>query len=187
MATSHVQVLVEFTKKLPGIFAHTYFSTILYSILVTLKGRCLFIIEWESSHISSKFMCLLQTWNIRARSCSIHQQVIYNSSPNDRLKIETLQNCYSSIYSSNKHFWYLLYTKWKLLSHVWLCVSIAVSDGKESGCNLGDPGMILGLGRFPGKGNGYPLQFSCLENSMDKGAPRATVHGVTKSQTQRSS
>ena len=39
------------------------------------------------------------------------------------------------------------------------------SDGKESACNAGDPGLILGLGRSPGEGNGYPFQYSCLENS----------------------
>ena len=44
------------------------------------------------------------------------------------------------------------------------------SDGKESACNVGDPGSIPGLGRVPGEGNGYPLQYSCLENSMNKGA-----------------
>ena len=44
------------------------------------------------------------------------------------------------------------------------------SDGKESACNAGDPGLISGLGRFPGEGNGNPLQYSCLENSMDRGA-----------------
>ena len=60
------------------------------------------------------------------------------------------------------------------------------SDGKESACNAGDPGLIPGLGRFPGKGNGYPLQYSCLENSMDKGAWWATVQGVTKSLMQLS-
>ena len=43
------------------------------------------------------------------------------------------------------------------------------SDSKESACNVGDPGSIPGLGRFPGEGNGYPLQRSCLENSMDRG------------------
>ena len=59
----------------------------------------------------------------------------------------------------------------------------AGSDGKESACNAGDPGLIPGLGRFPGEGNGNPLQYSFLENSMDRGAWRATVHGVTKSQT----
>ena len=57
------------------------------------------------------------------------------------------------------------------------------SDGKETGCNAGDLGSILGLVRSPGEENGYPLQYSCLENSMNKGAWQATVHGVTKSQT----
>ena len=44
------------------------------------------------------------------------------------------------------------------------------SDGKESTCNEGDLGSVLGLGRYPGKGNGYPLQYFGLENSMDRGA-----------------
>ena len=57
-------------------------------------------------------------------------------------------------------------------------------DGKESPCNAGDPGLIPGSGRFPGEGNGNPLQYSCLENSMDRGAWQPTVHGVAKSQTQ---
>ena len=57
------------------------------------------------------------------------------------------------------------------------------SAGKESACNAGDLGSIPGLGRSPGEGNGYPLQDSCLENSMDSGAWQATVHGVTKSWT----
>ena len=51
------------------------------------------------------------------------------------------------------------------------------SDSKESACNSVDPGLIPGLGRSPGGRNGYPLQYSCLENSMDKGAWQATVHG----------
>ena len=57
------------------------------------------------------------------------------------------------------------------------------SDGKESACNGGDSGSIPGSGRSPGEGHGNPLQCSCLENSMDRGAWWATVHGVTKSQT----
>ena len=57
------------------------------------------------------------------------------------------------------------------------------SDGKEFACNAGDPGLIPGLGRHPGDGNGNPLQYSCLENSMDRGALWATVHGAAKSQT----
>ena len=57
------------------------------------------------------------------------------------------------------------------------------SDGKESACSAGDPGSILGSGRAPGEGNGYPLQYSCLENSVDRGAWLVTAHGVTKSWT----
>ena len=50
-----------------------------------------------------------------------------------------------------------------------------------SAYNAGDPGSIPGLGRSPGEGNGNPLQYSCLENSMDRVALKATVHEVTKS------
>ena len=57
------------------------------------------------------------------------------------------------------------------------------SDGKESACSAGDLGLIPGSGRSPGEGNGNPLQYSCLENSMDGGAWWATVHGVQKSRT----
>ena len=59
------------------------------------------------------------------------------------------------------------------------------SDGKEFACNAGDLGLTLGLGRSPGEGNGKPLQYSCLENSI-RGAWWATIHGVTKSQTKLS-
>ena len=51
---------------------------------------------------------------------------------------------------------------------------------KESACNAGDLGSIPGSGRCPGGGNGYPLQYFCLENSMDRGAWQATVHGVAR-------
>ena len=54
-------------------------------------------------------------------------------------------------------------------------------SGKESACSAGDVGLIPGSGRSPREGDGNPLQHSCLENPMDKGAWRATVHGVTKS------
>ena len=59
--------------------------------------------------------------------------------------------------------------------------------GKESACNAGttgDAGSIPGLERSPGGGSGNPLQYSCLENLMDRGARQATVHGVTTSQIQ---
>ena len=60
------------------------------------------------------------------------------------------------------------------------------SEDKVSAWNLGDLGLIPGSGRSPGEGNGNPLQYSCLENSMDGGAWWATVHGVAKSQAQLS-
>ena len=60
------------------------------------------------------------------------------------------------------------------------------SDGKVSACDAGDPGWIPGLGRSPGEGNGNLLQYSCLENSMERRAWCTTVHEVTKHQTQLS-
>ena len=60
------------------------------------------------------------------------------------------------------------------------------SVGKASACNVGDLGSIPGSGRSPGEGNGNPLQYSCRENSMDRGVWWATVHGIAKSRTRLS-
>ena len=60
------------------------------------------------------------------------------------------------------------------------------SDGEESACSAGDPGLIPGWGRSPGGGHGNPLQYSCLEKPMDRGAWCVTAHGVTKSWTRLS-
>ena len=57
------------------------------------------------------------------------------------------------------------------------------SNGKESTCKVGDQGLILVFRSSSGEGNGNPLQYSCLENSMDRGTLQATVHGVTESWT----
>ena len=57
------------------------------------------------------------------------------------------------------------------------------SDGKESACGARDPGLVPGLGRAPGEGNGNPPQCSCLENFMDRAYCQATIHGVAKSWT----
>ena len=54
------------------------------------------------------------------------------------------------------------------------------SVGKESACKAGDLGLISGMGRYPGEGNGNPLQYSCLENPLDRGAWWSTVHRVTR-------
>ena len=70
-----------------------------------------------------------------------------------------------------------------------MCITLGFlggSEDKASACNAGDPGSIPGLGRSPGEGNDNPLQYSCLENPMDRGIWRATVHGVAKSWTQLS-
>ena len=60
------------------------------------------------------------------------------------------------------------------------------SEGKRSACSAGDLGSIPGLGRSSGEGNSYPLQYFGLEDSMDRGAWQAVVHGVAKSQTRLS-
>ena len=75
------------------------------------------------------------------------------------------------------------------ISHglIFICVpsfmSVAIPggpDSKESACSAGDSGLIPGSGRSPGEGNGNPLQYSCLENSMDRGAWQTAVHGVAE-------
>ena len=60
------------------------------------------------------------------------------------------------------------------------------SEGEESACHKGDLGSVPGLGWSPGEGNGNPLQYSCLENSMDRGAWQATVYGAEESRTRLS-
>ena len=75
--------------------------------------------------------------------------------------------------------------------HVFTCDYIflhssLVAQTVKNSCNAGHLDLIPMLGRSPGGGHGNPLQYSCLENPMDKGAWRATVHGVTKTQTRLS-
>ena len=74
-------------------------------------------------------------------------------------------------------FWYIPLICWDFSS---------CSDSKESACNTEDPGSIPGLGRSLGEGNSIPLQYSCLENPMDRGAWQATVLGITKSRAELS-
>ena len=79
-------------------------------------------------------------------------------------------------------WWIRVRSLWKLpLQYSWDFPGS--SHSKESACNVGDSGSILGLGRSPGVGNGNPFQCSCLEKSMDTAAWWAEVHGVAKSRT----
>ena len=64
-----------------------------------------------------------------------------------------------------------------------VCIFLGSSNGKEPACSAGDLGLISGLGRSPGGGHGNRLQYSCLENPIDRGAWWATILEVTKSQT----
>ena len=70
--------------------------------------------------------------------------------------------------------------------HTWIGGFPGGSDGKESACNAGDLGSIPESGRYPGEEHGNPLQYSGLENRMNRGDWWATVHGVAKSRTQLS-
>ena len=80
------------------------------------------------------------------------------------------------LWSTPAHFCSLLYSSVLMWTRGFPCSSV----GKESACNAGDLGSIPGSGRSPGEGNGNPLQYSCLENPMDRGAWKAMVHRVTK-------
>ena len=81
----------------------------------------------------------------------------------------------------NMHQWHINYFPLKLLRGF-----LGDSDIKESVYNLGDLGLIPELGWSPGEGNGYPLQYSCLGNPMDRGSWQVTVHGIKKNQTRLS-
>ena len=63
---------------------------------------------------------------------------------------------------------------------MFFCYACSGSDSKESACNAGDPGLIPGLERYPAERNVNPLQYSCVENPMDRGAWQVTVHGGCK-------
>ena len=77
---------------------------------------------------------------------------------------------------------FLMYSKMIQL-YIQICMGFPGGSGKESVCQAGDSGSIPESGRSPGEGNGNPLHYSCLDNPMDRGAWRATVHGVSKSRT----
>ena len=94
------------------------------------------------------------------------------------------------LYDKEKDYIYMyIYTYVYIYIYIYIFFFSTItcsSDGKESACSAGDSGLIPGSGRSPGEGSGNPLQYSCLENSTDRGAWWATVHGVAKSWTRLS-
>ena len=97
---------------------------------------------------------------------------------------------FHNFFIRSERYVYCLESKSLITLYDCVCVSLFLylgfpggSDSKASACNAGDPGSIPGSGRSPGEGNGNPLQYLCLENSMDGGAWWATVHGVAESDT----
>ena len=122
--------------------------------------------------------CNLETsrWN---RSVRQRMQVGVNRASMCPLGLPPSQNI--DVFTNPEALWTLSSKGFLWRFHCWGCRG--GSDGKESACNAADPGSVLELGRSPGEGNGNPLQYSCLEKSMDRGAWWATVRGVTKRQT----
>ena len=110
---------------------------------------------------------------------------ISDSSCGTRHKPGSNEACASQLWSLCCRAWKPVYT----FSHTYTKGGFpGDTDSKESACNVRDPGSIPGSspGRSPGEGNGHPLQYSCLENSMDRGAWQATVPRAAKSWTQLS-
>ena len=101
----------------------------------------------------------------------------YRCSPASPLHTHTHSYLLSVITKKTSH---QLYANWGVIQQ---CTTPWWLRRKEPACNVGDPGSIPGSGRSPGGGNGNPFQCSCLEHSMDRGAWRATVHGVAERQT----
>ena len=102
-----------------------------------------------------------------SRTCLLHGAIYH----------ERLTIIHITFHSMVPVYHYLLEFHW---------ASLVAQVVKNLPANEGVMGLIPGSGRYPGKGNGNPLQYSCLENSMDRGAWRATVHAVTQSWTQMS-
>ena len=96
-------------------------------------------------------------------------QLSYEGSPNT-------QESFAFLYTNKKD--QKEKNKYCILMHFWGFSQSSV--GKSSACNAADPGLIPGSGRSPGEGNGNPLQYSCLENPMDRGAWWATVHRTSR-------
>ena len=134
------------------------------------------ILEWVAI-FSSRRSSWARDWNCISWISFIGRQILYLWTTWEALPYVVLfSHQLHELYTIIKFYWW---GKWNLKG-LWLVQG--QTHNKESSCNAGDLSLIPGLGRIPGGGNGNPLQYSCLENPMDRGAWRATVHGVPKSQ-----
>ena len=161
------------TRIFPVCFSH---CSNLYSLSVSGKlGNSTQACTEPFTHVQcSSSSVLLISWaeSFMMGTASHHVMVIVN---NAAMNIECM-------YLFKWWFTLGIYPEVGLLDHMEVLQGFLVgSDGKESACNAGDPSLIPGMGRSPGEGNGHPLQYSYLENSMDRGAWWATIHGVAKS------
>ena len=143
--------------------------TCAYFFNLTVKNIFLKATDFHQGHLSLQF-CVCETKIKHTFLCHKHvYNFLYHGHYKDTL--EFIPNGKMNVYHSF------------LLSSI-LCMCFpGGSDGKESACNVGDPGLIPRSGRSPGERNGYPLQYSSLENAMDRGAWWTTIHGVPKIQT----
>ena len=152
-----------------------------------LKSRCISELFWNSL---KKTNAQVLPFFLQSFSCVSDEQPYLKTTGlyGDLLLLSTLFHFFYFIISAPLHmfvFQFLhLFFFFYVLAQVfglpwWL-------SGKESTCNVGNEDSIPWLGIFPGEGNGNPLQYSCLENPMDRGAWWATVHGITKNRTRLS-
>ena len=114
------------------------------------------------------------------RGCGMEVAMVFSSPGWFLLEFEAERYCFIQLYVGIPSFHHRchLYISLQLWSHQGFPGS---SDGRVSACSAGDLGSIPGYGRSPGEGNGSPVQYSCLDNSLDRRAWQATVHGVTES------
>ena len=117
----------------------------------------------EINWFISFFLCILADWDFLFLSVKLCFQ---------KKNIYIYIYIYMSVY---------IYIYIYIYIYNWRIVDSLDSYSKESACNARDLGLIPGSWKSPGEGNGYPLQYFCLKNSMDRGAWRATAHGVAKS------
>ena len=128
----------------------------------------------------------LALWHHRAFEHAISSAVSF---PSPCQVLDSYSNTFNTTCSGKPFLIFLARSNYPIsfYSTMWLSFySTACSEGKVSTYNAGDWGLIPGSGRSPGEGNGNPIQYSCLENSMDWEAWWATVHGVAKSRTRLS-